>query len=279
MTEITNLSYILWDVDPDIFVIPGLNHPVRWYGLLWATALLLSQQVMYFIYKKDGRSFKEVDTMTAYIVIGAVVGARLGHVLFYDPIYYFQHPVEILFIWQGGLASHGGTIAILIAAWLFANKTQVGYLWVLDRLIIVSALCGFFIRFGNLMNSETIGIPTDVPWAFVFTRVDMLPRHPSPLYESLFCLGLLITSFVLWYKYRSRLKNGLLLGWFLIALFGFRFVAEFFKISQEAFEDDMMLNMGQLLSIPFVVCGIVILIFIANKKSPIEKDEIFIGSK
>src|SRR5688572_13538499 len=113
MTEL--ISYIIWDVSPDIFTIPYLNHPVRWYGLLWATGLLLSQQIMYFIYKNEGRNSKEVDTMTGYIVVGAIIGARLGHVLFYDPVYYFQHPIEILFIWQGGLASHGGTISILIA--------------------------------------------------------------------------------------------------------------------------------------------------------------------
>ncbi|MES1224876.1 MAG: prolipoprotein diacylglyceryl transferase [Bacteroidota bacterium] len=220
------LAFIIWDINPDIFVVPGINHPVRWYGLLWATALILSQQMMVYIYKKEGKTEKEVDTMTLYIVLGTMLGARLGHVLFYDPDYYLQHPLEIPAIWQGGLASHGGTIGIVIAAWLFARKTKVAYLWILDRLLIVSALCAFFIRMGNLMNSEMIGTPSNLPWAFVFTMIDDVPRHPAQLYEAIGYLVIFIFTFLMWQKHRNDLRNGTLLGWFLITLFGLRFVVE-----------------------------------------------------
>ena len=266
MNPLNPFSYIIWAIDPDIFVIPFLNHPIRWYGLTWALGLLISQQIMTFIYKKEGRPLGEIDTMTFYIVVGALLGARLGHVLFYDPVYYFQNPLEILFIWEGGLASHGGTIGILLAAWLFARKTNVHYFWILDRLVIVAALTGCFIRFGNLMNSEMVGIPTNVPWAFVFTSIDDIPRHPAQLYEAVYCFFIFVLTFTLWAKRRDRMKNGFLLGWFLIILFSLRFVDEFFKENQVSFENDLFLNMGQILSIPFVLAGIAILV-LANRKS------------
>ena len=259
-------SYILWNVNPDIFTIPFLDHPVRWYGLAWAGGFLLSQQVMYFIYKKEGRSAKEVDDLTVYMLIATVVGARLGHVLFYDPVYYFSHPLRIAAIWEGGLASHGATIGILTGLYLFARKTKVRYLWIVDRLVIVSALTGAFIRLGNLMNSEMVGIPTTMPWGFIFTRIDDLPRHPAQLYEALYCFVIFLVLFAIWYKQKDQTQDGFLFGLFLIVLFSLRFVDEFFKINQEAFEDDMILNMGQLLSIPFVLIGIGILIYSYQQK-------------
>jgi len=260
MEHISILNYIIWNVDPDIFVIPYLNHPVRWYGLSWALAFLVSQQVMYYIYKRDGRPREEVDTLTIYMVVAAIGGARLGHVLFYEPADFFSQPLKIFAVWEGGLASHGGAIGILIALYFFARKTKVKYLWIVDRLVIVSALCGFLIRLGNLMNSEMIGLPTSLPWAFVFTRVDNIPRHPAQLYEAIYCLILFGFLFWLFYKKGKALNNGILTGLFLIILFSLRFIDEFLKVNQEAFEDGLLLNMGQILSIPFVICGIVILI-------------------
>jgi prolipoprotein diacylglyceryl transferase len=265
MNLLTILSYITWDTDPDIFVIPFLNHPVKWYGVSWALGLIISQQIMAFIYKREGRPAKEIDTMSIYIIAGAMLGARLGHVLFYDPIHYFQNPLQILAVWEGGLASHGGTLGILIAAYLFARKTKVDYLWILDRLVIVAALTSCLIRIGNLMNSEMVGLPTTLPWGFIFTRIDDVPRHPAQLYEAVYCLFLFLASAAIWYKRKDRMKNGFLLGWFLIILFSLRFVDEFFKINQEPFEDHLILNMGQILSIPFVLAGIVIL-FLNNRK-------------
>lgn len=261
MESVSILNYIIWNVDPDIFVIPYLNHPVRWYGLSWALAFLLSQQVIYYIYKRDGKAREEVDTLTIYMVIAAIGGARIGHVLFYEPAEFFNQPLKIFAVWEGGLASHGGAIAILIALYFFARKTQVKYLWIVDRLVIVSALSGCLIRLGNLMNSEMIGTPTSLPWAFIFTRVDNIPRHPGQLYEAIYCLLLFGLLFWIYYKKGNRLNNGILTGLFLTILFSLRFVDEFFKINQEAFEDGLLLNMGQILSIPFVILGIVILMW------------------
>lgn len=261
------LAYIYWNVNPDAFTIPFIDHPVRWYGLFFAGSLVISQLIMTHIYKKEGRTVAEVDTLAIYVVVATIVGARMGHVLFYDPVYYFQHPGDILKVWEGGLASHGGGIGVIAALYLFAWKTKVAYLWILDRVVIVAALTGCLIRLGNLMNSEMIGLPTSMPWGFVFESVDNIPRHPAQLYEALFCFVLFVVCFVAWYKYRSLLQNGFLFSWFLILLFTFRFIDEFFKINQEPFEDGMLLNMGQLLSIPFILAGIAILVINARKKN------------
>lgn len=260
------LTYITWDINPDIFTIPFLNHPVRWYGLLFAMAFLISQQIMYFIYKKEGRPIKEIDTLTIYMVVATIVGARLGHVLFYDPIHYFQNPHKIFMVWEGGLASHGGIIGILIALYLFTRKTGVNYLWILDRLAVVIALTCCMIRLGNLMNSEMIGIPTSLPWGFIFISKDNIPRHPAQLYEAIHYFISFVILFWIWNRQRDKMKNGFLTGWGLIIMFSFRFVDEFFKLDQVQFEEGMILNMGQLLSVPFILTGILLLIFKVYRK-------------
>jgi prolipoprotein diacylglyceryl transferase len=235
---------------------------------------------MYFIYKKEGRPIKEIDTLTIYTVVATIVGARLGHVLFYDPIHYFQNPHKIFMIWEGGLASHGGVIGILIAIYLFARKTNVNYLWTLDRVSIVASLTFCMIRLGNLMNSEIIGTPTNLPWAFIFTSTDNVPRHPAQLYESIVYFIWFIVLFLLWYRLKDRMKNGFLFSWSLITLFSLRFVAEFFKINQVEFEDGMILNMGQILSIPFILTGIVILILnIGKSRETISTDKIVVDGE
>jgi phosphatidylglycerol:prolipoprotein diacylglycerol transferase len=266
MSLLNVLTYITWDIDPDIFTFPIINHPLRWYGLLFALSFLISQQIMYFIYKKEGRPITEVDTLTIYMVVATIVGARLGHVLFYDPIYYFQNPHKILMTWEGGLASHGGVIGVLIATYLFARKINVSYFWVIDRISIVAALIFCMIRLGNLMNSEMIGVPTNLPWGFIFTSKDNIPRHPAQLYEAIHYLISFIVLFWVWSRQKNRMKNGFLFSLALIIMFSFRFVDEFFKINQEQFEDGMILNMGQILSIPFILTGIVILILTIGKK-------------
>jgi phosphatidylglycerol:prolipoprotein diacylglycerol transferase len=260
-------SFITWDVNPDVFELPILHSPVRWYGLLFALGFLLSQQVMYFIYKWEGRPAGEVDTLTIYIAIATVIGARLGHILFYSPVYYFHNPSKIIATWEGGLASHGAGIAIFIALYLFTRKTKVNYLWLLDRVAIITALTGCLIRLGNLMNSEMVGLPTSLPWGFVFVGVDDIPRHPAQLYEAIYCFVLFIALFWAWYKYRERMTKGSLFSWFLIILFSLRFIDEFFKMNQESFEDGLPLNMGQWLSIPFVLAGLLILIRIKKKRT------------
>ncbi|HPM29032.1 MAG TPA: prolipoprotein diacylglyceryl transferase [Chryseolinea sp.] len=266
MNLLNLLTFIIWDINPDIFTIPVIDHPVRWYGLFFALSFLVGQVIMNYIYKKEGRPSAEVDTLTVYVVIATIVGARLGHVLFYDPIYYFHNPHEILMIWQGGLASHGGVIGILIAIYLFARKTKVPYLWILDRMVIIAALSFGMIRLGNLMNSEIIGIPTDVPWAFIFTSIDNIPRHPAQLYEAIQYLLSSGVFFLIWYKRKDKMKNGFLFSCSLILLFSLRFVDEFVKVNQEQFEEGMILNMGQILSIPFILAGIVLLILTMGKK-------------
>lgn len=266
MSLLNILTYITWDINPDIFIIPIINHPVRWYGLLFAFAFLISQQIMYFIYKNEGRPISEIDTLTVYMVVATIVGARLGHVLFYDPIHYFQNPHKILMVWEGGLASHGGIIGILIALYLFTRKTGINYLWILDRLAVVIALTCCMIRLGNLMNSEMIGIPTHLPWGFIFPSKDNIPRHPAQLYEAIHYFISFVIFFWIWNRQKSKMKNGFLTGWGLIIMFSFRFVDEFFKIDQVQFEDGMILNMGQLLSIPFILTGVILLTLKVYKK-------------
>ena len=254
------LSYITWSVDPDIFKIPGLDWPIRWYGLMWALGLIASQQIMYYIFKVEGRPDKDIDTLTIYIVLATLIGARLGHFLFYDIDVYWKDPLSILLPPYAGLASHGGAIGILIGLYLYCRKLNYNYLWMVDRLVIVVCVTGAAIRIGNLLNSEILGKETTVPWAFIFTDYDNVPRHPAQLYEAIYCLLLFGLLFYLWKVKRSVVSNGFMFSIFLIVLWSLRFVDEFFKINQETFEDSLMLNMGQILSIPLVIAGIVLLI-------------------
>jgi len=265
------LIYIVWDADPEMFTIPGINWPVRWYGLLFAFAFLGSQYVMGRIFKIEQRPAKYLDILTIYIVAGTIIGARLGHCLFYSPDYYLTHPLDILKIWEGGLASHGGAMGIILAMWLYCRKTGESRMWLFDRMTVVAPLSGVFIRMGNLMNSEIVGLPTDVPWGFKFIKgedaplfdahgIDAVPaRHPSQLYEALFCLFLFILMIYLWKYKRHVLPQGFMFGLFCVLLFGQRFIGEFFKEVQVSWENKIDLNMGQNLSIPFIALGIFIM--------------------
>jgi prolipoprotein diacylglyceryl transferase len=190
-----------------------------------------------------------------------VIGARLGHCLFYEPAYYLRRPLEILMIWRGGLASHGGAVGIFLALYGYSRRRpDQPYLWLLDRMAIPTALGGSFIRLGNLFNSEILGISTDVPWAFVFARIDDLPRHPAQLYESLAYLLIFGVLFAVYRKRGSHTPRGLLLGLFLVLVFGARFVIECVKVRQAAFGEALPLSMGQLLSIPAILVGVVLLV-------------------
>ena len=264
------LLTIVWDVDPEAFTIPFTNWPVRWYGILFVIGLLVAQYLLIYIFEKDGKTRKNVEDLTIYVVLGTIIGARLGHVFFYDAPYYLSHPAEILQIWKGGLASHGGAIGILIAVYLYSRKSKINALWIFDRLVIVACFTGASIRFGNLMNSEIIGKITTLPWGVKFVRayppeMALDFRHPAQVYEALYFLVLLGVLFYIWKKYSHKLNNGYMFGLFLVILFTLRFIDEFFKVSQEAWEDDMLLNMGQILSIPFVIAGIY-LIYQAKSK-------------
>jgi phosphatidylglycerol---prolipoprotein diacylglyceryl transferase len=267
-------SFITWSVDPDIFKIPVIDWPLRWYGLMWALGLIISQQVMYHIFKAEEKPAKDVDTLTLYIILATLIGARVGHFLFYDPSVFLTDPLQIILPPYAGLASHGAAIGILTGLYLFCRKLKYNYLWMVDRLVIVVCITGAFVRLGNLMNSEIIGKPTNVPWAFVFTHVDNVPRHPAQLYEAIYCVLLFGLLYYIWRHQRNKVSNGFIFGVFLVVLWSLRFVDEFFKEVQEPFEEDLVLNMGQILSIPFVIIGVVILIKTRHKKlSPTpEKD-------
>ncbi len=269
------LNAIIWDVDPVAFTIPGLDLPVRWYGLLFVFGLLVSQYIMFHVFEKEGKTRKNVEDLTLYVVIGTIIGARLGHVIFYDLGYYLDNPGEILKIWRGGLASHGGAIGILIAIYLYCRKFNFRFLWVFDRLVIVVAFTGACIRIGNLMNSEILGTVTSLPWGFQFVRayppeLALDPRHPAQLYEAIYAFLIGVALYFMWKNKRDRLKEGFLFGFFMAVLFTLRFLDEFFKIDQEAFEADLPLNMGQILSIPFVIAGVYLMVRPA-KPIPVQK--------
>lgn len=223
-------------------------------------SFLVGYQIMLVIFNKEKKSEQDLNDLVWIMILGTVLGARIGHCLFYNPSYYLRHPEEILQIWKGGLASHGAAIGIMIAIYFYVKKRKdMTYLWVFDRIVITVALAGFFIRMGNLFNSEIIGKPTNSSWGFVFTSVDMIPRHPAQLYESIAYLFIFFFLFWFYFKKEGKFKPGLLFGLFLILIFSFRFFVEFFKENQSPFEAGMFLNMGQLLSIPLVILGIYLL--------------------
>lgn len=372
------LSFFIWEASPELFTFPDFipllgGRPVRYYGLLFALGFLISQQILFYIYRQEGKPEKDVETLTIFMVIATVIGARLGHVLFYEPEKYLSNPIDILKIHEGGLASHGAAFGILFALWLYSRyKIDIGwthfkserirrpgqnYFQVVDRIVIVVALTGCLIRFGNFMNSEIYGKPTHTDYGVIFARnvidyfedpqmlieeVDLrkdasrtptdegyqpveivmtfennpineeayvkgdfknflerrlttqpyftqhifvpegesmpytvtrqgaqlvgvadvygIPRHPTQLYESGTSLLIFILLFLIWRRMKNDTPPGLLLGLFLVMLFGLRFVHELFKENQVAFEDEMQFNMGQILSIPLIIAGIIILI-------------------
>lgn len=368
------LSYFIWNGRPEIFTLESFE--LRWYGLFFALGFLISQQILYYIYRKEGKPESDVDTLTIYMVVATIIGARLGHVIFYQPEIIWESPLSVFlpfefspfkFTGLQGLASHGGAIGILTAIWLYSRKKKPGqnYFQVVDRIVILVALTGALIRLGNFFNSEIIGVPTNSPVGVVFAgelthaledsrfdprgiiesvsfqkndeppasmetgrvplsiyilfkdgvkeqearpmieftvndllsnrlyehfqegqqpldyelttlkdgtqaaRINTLgiARHPAQLYESVSCVFLFILLFMIWKRYERDLPTGRLFGIFLIVCFGLRFVYEFLKENQVSFEDKLPLNMGQILSIPLVVAGIIVLVYSYRKKN------------
>ena len=246
---------ISWDANPEIFRIGSFA--VRWYGLLFASSFFFGYIMMNRIFKNEGLGEDVLDRLTIYMALGTILGARLGHCFFYEPDYYLKNPSEILMIWHGGLASHGAAIGILTALWYFAKREKKNYIWILDRIVITVALSGFFIRMGNLMNSEIYGVETTIPWGFIFlSNYETVPKHPTQIYEALVYLAIFIFLYKLYWIKKGEHYQGLLISLFLILVFSARFFIEFLKEDQVAFEASMTLNMGQLLSIPFVLVGL-----------------------
>lgn len=365
----TVFNFIIWNGSPEIFSVGSFS--LRWYGLLFALGFLIGQQLLYYIFQKEGKPEKDVDSLTIYMIVATILGARLGHVIFYQPELFLENPLSIFlpfefspkfrFTGLQGLASHGAAIGILAALWLYSRKRKPGqsYLQILDRIVILVALTGALIRLGNYFNSEIIGKPTNSMYGVAFTSnvtdllkfdgyieevnyvsidtaennnsykpvkilltfkadstyteqklanylggrlqsmlsfntgvaehiyqegplryrlgkegdhyeaiiyTNLIPRHPSQLYESFSCLLLFILLFVLWNRKKEKLQAGTLFGLFLVVCFGLRFFYEFLKENQVSFEDDLPLNMGQILSIPLVLTGLAILIMNARKE-------------
>jgi phosphatidylglycerol---prolipoprotein diacylglyceryl transferase len=229
----------------------------RWYGLMFATGFLLGYLLGSKMFRDAGKPQEYADSLLTYILIGTVLGARLGHVIFYDPDYYLRNLHEVFAFWQGGLASHGGGVGIILAIWFFMKKhPELSFTWLGDTAAIPVLVGGTFIRIGNFFNSEILGVPADVPWAVIFARVDLLPRHPSMLYEAAWCIILIVLLWRVYMYYDKKPPEGLLLGLIMILLFLGRIAIEFTKVEQAAFMDGTFFTMGQLLSVPFVLFGI-----------------------
>jgi phosphatidylglycerol:prolipoprotein diacylglycerol transferase len=267
-------NVITWNVDPEIFSIGPLS--IRWYGLLFASAFL-SGYIVFIRYLATERLTSEMlDQLLIYVALGTVIGARLGHCFFYEPEYFLKNPIEILKVWKGGLASHGAAIGILLSLWLYIRRYKLSFLWLIDRIVIVVALGGSFIRLGNLFNSEIYGLPTNLPWGFVFVRdrvydpntgalLPNVPSHPTQLYEALSYIFIFVLLFVLYRKRHEKLRDGFIFGLFMILLFTARFFIEFVKNDQVAFEAGMKFNMGQLLSLPFILAGVAMIVWTKMK--------------
>ena len=299
------LNYITWNVDPVLFSIGSFS--VRWYGLFWALGFLFGYFIMRKIYRREHMSDDSLDKLLVYMLLFTVVGARLGHCLFYEPDVYLKEPLSILKVWEGGLASHGGAIGILLGLWIYMRrynkspkkkdeKQRINYIWILDRIVVAVCLVGELIRVGNVMNHEIYGTPTSLPWGFVFLRgaeqfcgtfdnytpcfawdapcppSEWLPCHPTGLYEAFFCL--VAMGILLWMYYKRDLGNrrpGQMFGTFLVIIFGSRICIEFLKNVQVDFERDMVFDMGQWLSVPFVLIGIGMIVWSFVKGEKPEK--------
>ncbi|WP_455610616.1 prolipoprotein diacylglyceryl transferase [Bacteroides sp.] len=274
-----SLLTINWNPDPELFNLFGI-FPIRYYGLLWGIGIVLSCIIVQRQYRDRKISEDKFTPLFFYCVIGITLGARLGHCIFYDWSYYQNHLIEMIlpirqfpgegWKWIGykGLASHGGTLGLIIALWLYCRKTKMHYMDVLDMIAVATPICACCIRLANLMNSEIIGKPTDMPWAFVFEQVDMLPRHPAQLYEAIAYFIFFLGMIYLYKKsdHGQKLHRGFFFGLCLTEIFVFRFFVEFLKENQVDFESTMTLNMGQWLSVPFVIIGIYFMLFYGKNK-------------
>lgn len=270
---------VIWNVTPE-FIRFTDSYAIRWYGILFSLSYILGYIILHKTFSKEQIPSIVLEKLTLATLLGGVIGARLGHCLFYEPTRYMYNPIRILFVWEGGLASHGGALGILIGLYIISRKLEYSLVFILSRLLLVVPLAAALIRIGNLINSEIYGMPTNVPWGFVFNQsIDVqagveqaVPRHPTQIYEALLYLIIFIYLQVYYWRkiqVRGRISEWYILGVFFVGIFVSRFVVEFFKVNQVPFENGMWLNMGQILSIPFILFGIFCLYkkSIADKKS------------
>jgi prolipoprotein diacylglyceryl transferase len=268
------ITFIEWNVRPQIIDLGFIE--IRWYSFLFLMGFVMAYYILSKVFKKEGLPIELLDKFTVYVVLSTIIGARLGHCIFYEPEVYLRHPLKMILPFEGtigknfrftgyqGLASHGGAIGLLIGLYLYARKVKQPYLWVLDRIAIVTPLAACFIRLGNLFNSEIYGYPTNLPWGFKFMREalygtpldQIVPKHPTQIYEAICYLIFFVILITIYYRKYPDFKPGFLIGLFFILVFTSRFFIEFLKEDQVSFEEGMILNMGQILSIPFVLLGI-----------------------
>jgi len=273
------LAFIHWNVSPEIFALGPIH--VRWYGLFFAIGFLFGYSHGERMFKYENIDLKWLESLFIYLIVATIIGARLGHVLFYGWDYYSQHPIEILYVWQGGLASHGGILGIIIAMFIWSkNVSKRSILWVLDRVVVPSIFVGALIRFGNLMNSEIYGVQTALPWGFIFERNhETVAKHPTQIYEALSYLVTFGVMLYMYWKTKAKDYQGLIVGVFFVMVFSARFFIEFIKEEQEAFEKGMSLNMGQILSIPFILTGIFLIVRALKKGPVIYQNQVVPGKK
>jgi len=261
------MEHFVWNIDPTLLHLGPLQ--LRWYGLLFVGSFFLGLMILQKIYTREGKDPSGLDNLLIYVMIGAVIGSRLMHTLAYEPEFYLSNPLEILYVWKGGLASHGGLLGVLLALYIFAKRYKESYLWLISRIAIPGALTAAFVRFGNFFNSEILGLPSDKPWAIIFERVDMLPRHPVQLYEAFSYLGLLVILLIIYKKVSTSFATKILPGIFLSYMFIVRFLLEYTKTRQADYTTSLPFTTGQMLSIPFIILGIVWILWVlkSNEKT------------
>ena len=267
------MEHFIWNVNPNILELGPLQ--LRWYGVLFVGSFFLGLLILTKIYKREGKDPAELDAMLIYAMIGTVLGSRLVHCLFYEPEFYLSHPLEILKVWKGGLASHGGLAGVLIAFYLFSKRYNTPYMWVLSRTAIAGTVIAASVRIGNFFNSEILGLPSDKPWAIIFAKVDMVPRHPVQLYEAFSYLLMFVLLVAIYRKVTPAFATKIIPGLFLVTMFSTRFFLEYTKTRQATYTTDLPFTTGQMLSIPYIIVGMLWIIWAfksASKDIKYDKD-------
>jgi len=264
------MEHIIWNIDPILLHLGPLQ--LRWYGLFFVGSFILGSFILTWIYKREGKDPAPVENLILYLMIGAVVGSRLMHCFAYEPVFYLSNPLEILYIWKGGLASHGGLLGVFVSMYLFARRYHESYLWVVSRVTMPGAITAASVRFGNFFNSEILGLPSDVSWAIVFERIDLIPRHPVQLYEAFAYLTLFTILLTIYKKSTPAFASKILPGVFLSTMFLIRFLLEYTKTRQADYSTSLPFTTGQMLSIPFIIIGMIWILWAFKNKERIHYD-------